>query len=86
MKKLKEWANANSWWLPWVGVVASISGLIFPDAYLRAGHTITTGLQKLLRYWVQVLIVTWGIYIHLEIKRLKKRKKARRKQSKNKVS
>lgn len=85
LKRFKEWANRNSWWLPWVGVAASISGLIFPDAYLKTGQTLTGFLPTLLKYWIQVLIFVWVIYIHFEIQRLKKRKGTRKKQSKNNV-
>lgn len=85
MKKFKEWANRNSWWLPWVGVAASISGLIFPDAFLKTGQTVTGLLPMLLKYWIQVLIFVWVIYIHFEIHRLKRCKGTRNKQSKNNV-
>ncbi|RST76260.1 hypothetical protein D4T97_005650 [Siminovitchia acidinfaciens] len=88
MKRFKEWANRNSWWLPWVGVAASISGLIFPDAFIKTGQTLTELLRTLLQYWVHVLIVVWVVwvfYLHFEIQRLKKRKNTRKKQTKNKV-
>lgn len=84
LKRFKEWANMNSWWVPWVGVTATISGLIFPDALLRTGQILTRFIQVLLHYWIHVLVVVWVIYIHLEIRRLKKRKRSR-KSSKKKV-
>lgn len=85
MNRFKEWANANSWWLPWVGVTATISGLIFPDALLKTGQTLTRSIQILLDYWIEVLFVLWVIYIQIEIQRLKKRNSIHKRHSKNKV-
>lgn len=75
LKRFKEWANVNSWWLPWVGVTATIFGLIFPDVLLKTGQALTKFLQVMLAYWIQVLIVVWVIYIQIEIQRMKKKKK-----------
>ncbi|MFD1706331.1 hypothetical protein ACFSCZ_06115 [Siminovitchia sediminis] len=85
MNKMKEWANRNSWWLPWVGVAATIFGLIFPHEFFKIGQSLKEFLQLLLEYWIYVIIVIWVIYVHLEIRWLKKRKKARESNSEDKV-
>lgn len=71
MKKLKEWGDLNSWWLPWVGIIVTISSLIFPGALLKAGEILLETFQFLKKHWIYTLIVCRGVYTHFEIRKLK---------------
>ncbi|MDS9473150.1 hypothetical protein [Sporosarcina pasteurii] len=85
MRKFKEWANSNSWWLPWVGVTATISSLMFPAAYLKMGEIIALILQIFKKYWILSVIVCWGIYTHLEVLKLKNNRCTSGKDSKKNI-
>lgn len=71
MKKLKSWALKNDWWLPWVGVAATILGVIIPDSVLK-GQLFMIMLKMLKQYWLQLALTGWGIFLHAEIRKLKK--------------
>lgn len=74
MRKLKKWANANNWWLPWIGATATIASLMFPAAFLKTGEMITSILLFLRKHWRFSIIACWGLYTHLEVLKLKSRK------------
>ncbi|MBM7716367.1 hypothetical protein JOC94_003387 [Bacillus thermophilus] len=71
MKKFKSWALKNDWWLPWLGVSATILGLLIPDSVLK-GKLFVIILQLIKQHWLEMMLIGWGIFIHLEIRKLKK--------------
>lgn len=71
MKKMKAWAVKNDWWLPWIGVSATVMGLLIPDSILK-GQLFIIILKILKQYWLQMLLIGWGIFLHFEIRTLKK--------------
>ncbi|MFS0646150.1 hypothetical protein [Siminovitchia sp. 179-K 8D1 HS] len=82
MKKFKAWAVRNDWWLPWIGVSATVMGLLIPDSVIKGQLFIILKILK--QYWLQMGLIGWGIFLHSEIRKLKKN--ANNNHSANKIS